>query len=125
MGGNSGAGSYNKIGVFKAKIMNNFVGDNNIQHVIEFGFGDGQQLTRAKYPRYTGLDVSETIMRKTSKRFEDDPTKHFQLYNGVTVPGLTADCCLSFDVIYHLVEDEVFHNYMKAMFDMSTKYVDS
>ena len=50
MGGNSGAGSYNKIAIFKAKIMNQFVLENNIQHVIEFGFGDGAQLERAKYP---------------------------------------------------------------------------
>ena len=55
--------------------------------------------------------------------FENDPAKHFQLYNGRTVPGLTADCTLSFDVIYHLVEDEVYHNYMEALFAMSTKYV--
>lgn len=58
MGGNSGAGSYNKIAIFKAKIMNQFVAENDIQHVIEFGFGDGAQLMRAKYPEYTGLDVS-------------------------------------------------------------------
>ena len=49
MGGNSGAGSYNKIGVFKAKIVNDFVADNGIGHMIEFGFGDGQQLTRVRW----------------------------------------------------------------------------
>lgn len=38
--------------------MNQFVAENKIQHVIEFGFGDGAQLMRAKYPQYTGLDVS-------------------------------------------------------------------
>lgn len=123
MGGNSGAGSYNQIGVFKAKIVNQFVADNHIEHMIEFGFGDGQQLSRAKYPRYTGLDVSETIFKKTSKRFENDPTKTFRLYDGNIVPGLTADCTISFDVIYHLVEDEVYHKYMAALFAASSKYV--
>eukprot|EP00040_Diaphanoeca_grandis_P013841 m.69943 g.69943 ORF g.69943 m.69943 type:complete len:354 (+) comp24161_c0_seq1:358-1419(+) len=123
MGGNSGAGSYNFIGQFKAEIVNGFVQDNNVQTVIEFGFGDGQQLSKAQYPKYIGLDVSETIMEKTSKRFEGDPAKEFRLYDGHSVPGLIGDLTLSFDVIYHLVEDEVYHNYMDALFAASSKYV--
>lgn len=92
MGGNSGAGSYNQIGVFKAEIVNNFVKDNGVNTVIEFGFGDGQQLTRAKYPHYIGVDVSKTIYEKTKKRFADDPSKEFRLYDGDIVPG---ELCLS------------------------------
>lgn len=124
MGGNSGAGSYNMIAAFKAKIMNQFVKDNNVKHVIEFGFGDGAQLTRAEYPRYTGLDVSKTIFEKTSAKFKDDSSKAFKLYDGTHIPDdVKGDLTLSFDVIYHLVEDQVFANYMKGMFDASTKYV--
>jgi hypothetical protein len=62
---------------------------------------------QARYPKYTGLDVSETIWKKTSDKFKDDPTKQFKLYDGNTIPGLTADCSLTFDVLYHLVEDSV------------------
>lgn len=123
MGGNSGAGSYNKIGVFKAEVVNNFVKDNDVKVVMEFGFGDGQQLTRAKYPYYIGLDVSKTIFEKTSERFKDDRAKEFRLYDGHTVDGLESDLTLSFDVIYHLVEDQVYYDYMEALFAMSTKYV--
>ena len=75
-----------------------------------------------RYPHYIGLDVSKTIHEKTSKRFKGDDTKEFRLYNGKPVIGLKEDCTLSFDVIYHLVEDEVFHNYMAALFAASTKY---
>jgi hypothetical protein len=63
--------------------------------------------TQAKYPTYTGLDVSETIFKKTSAKFAKDTTKHFQLYDGSPVAGLTGDCTLTFDVLYHLVEDAV------------------
>ena len=35
--------------------------------------------------------------------------------------GLKEDLTLSFDVIYHLVEDNVFHDYMAALFAASTK----
>jgi hypothetical protein len=34
-----------------------------VRSAIEFGCGDGHQLTLVDYPRYTGVDVSETIVR--------------------------------------------------------------
>ena len=34
-----------------------------------------------------------------------------------------AECALSLDVIYHLVEDEVFEAYMSHVFDAATRYV--
>ena len=87
-GGNSGGGSYNDIAQFKAKIVNNFVKDNNVDTVVEFGFGDGAQLTLAKYPLYMGFDVSPTIYAKTSHKFKDDKTKEFSLYDGHVIPGM-------------------------------------
>ena len=35
----------------------------------------------------------------------------------------TAQLTLSLDVIYHLIEDGVFHDYMKRLFDSSTEFV--
>lgn len=35
----------------------------------------------------------------------------------------TADLTLSLDVIYHLIEDNVFFTYMDRLFDSSTKFV--
>eukprot|EP00041_Stephanoeca_diplocostata_P011597 m.191838 g.191838 ORF g.191838 m.191838 type:complete len:88 (-) comp18601_c0_seq7:35-298(-) len=80
----------------QAQIMNGFVKDNDVKVVIEFGFGDGQQLTRAEYPRYIGVDVSKTILKKTSERFASDPTKEFRLYDGIAaIHGhLVGDDCL-------------------------------
>jgi hypothetical protein len=50
--GNSGAGSYGKLAEFKADILNKFISKNNIQSVIEFGCGDGNQLLLANYQCY-------------------------------------------------------------------------
>ena len=36
--------------------------------------------------------------------------------------GETADLTLSLDVIYHLVEDDVFAKYMRTLFAASTRY---
>ena len=52
--GNSGPGSYGDLAIFKAKILNEFIGTKNVQSVIEFGCGDGHQLSLARYPRISG-----------------------------------------------------------------------
>ena len=36
-GGNSGAGSYGRLALFKARFLNDFVRSENVQSVIEFG----------------------------------------------------------------------------------------
>ena len=37
--------------------------------------------------------------------------------------GETAELTLSLDVVYHLIEDDVFELYMKRLFDSSTRFV--
>ncbi len=126
-GGNSGIGSYGRLAEFKAQVLNDFVSAHAIQSVIEFGCGDGNQLALAKYPKYIGLDVSPAALRLCQDRFRDDPTKSFYLYSCtcfVDRAGLfTADLSLSLDVVYHLVEDEVFETYMGHLFDAASRFV--
>jgi SAM-dependent methyltransferase len=120
-GGNSGSGSYELLAEFKAEVLNEFVASNHIQSVIEFGCGDGNQLQLAEYPTYVGYDISPTAIERCRRLFADDPTKQFHLLDGYA--GETAELSMSLDVIYHLVEDSVFENYMKQLFDASTKFV--
>jgi hypothetical protein len=48
--GNSGSGSYGKLAEYKATVINGFVAANNIQQVMEFGCGDGNQLKQLHFP---------------------------------------------------------------------------
>ncbi|WP_052074778.1 class I SAM-dependent methyltransferase [Shewanella mangrovi] len=120
-GGNSGAGSYNKFAEFKAGFINDFVVKNNVITVVEFGCGDGNQLSYANYQEYIGLDVSETAVNICREKFIEDDTKKFFLVEKYVPPK--CDLALSLDVIYHLIEDNVFEKYMKQLFDTSLKYV--
>jgi len=120
-GGDSGVGSYGKFAEFKAAVINEFVAKHDLRSVIEFGCGDGNQLTLAKYPTYFGFDVSETVVSKCQKLFAGDASKHFRLV--AEYKGETADVALSLDVIYHLIEDDVFENYMRTLFEASNEYV--
>jgi hypothetical protein len=126
-GGTSGEGSYGDLAVGKARFLNAFVKDNDVQTVIELGSGDGNQLSLAAYPQYIGLDVSKTAIELCKIRFAGDPGKSFFLYDSscfVDRAGLfKADLALSLDVIYHLVEDPVFEVYMVHLFEAAKRYV--
>jgi cyclopropane fatty-acyl-phospholipid synthase-like methyltransferase len=126
-GGTSGAGSYGMLARAKAELLNAFVQERKLESVIEFGCGDGNQLSLAKYPTYIGLDVSPTAIALCKDRFAQDNSKSFFLYDGehfVDHAGLfTADLAISLDVIYHLVENNVYDVYIKQLFAAAQKYV--
>jgi len=121
-GGTSGAGSYGKLAIYKATIINDFISRHNIKSVMELGCGDGNQLKLAKYPSYIGYDVSPTAIALCQQLFERDNTKVFLFYDSNTKLS-DAELTLSLDVIYHLFEDRVFHQYMEDLFRCSTQYV--
>ena len=120
-GRDSGVGSFGKFAEFKAAVINEFVAKHDLRSVIEFGCGDGNQLTLAKYPAYLGFDVSETAVSKCQKLFAEGASKQFRSMAGYA--GETADVALSLDVIYHLVEDDVFEDYMRTLFGSAIRYV--
>lgn len=120
-GENSGDGSYGDLSEFKATFINGFVTDNNIKSIIELGSGDGNQLTLAKYSNYTGYDISPEAVSICSDLFKNDRTKSFKLMNELNDD--TAELTLSLDVIYHLIEDQVFKRYMQQLFSASDKFV--
>lgn len=120
-GGNSGDGSYDKLAEFKAEILNDFVSRFKIRTVIEYGCGDGNQLSYANYPEYIGFDISPTCIGICKNKFINDKTKKFKLIDEYT--SEKAELVLSLDVIFHLVEDDVYDRYMRQLFDTSLKYV--
>lgn len=122
--GNSGPGSHKRLAEFKAEVLNSFVEAKQVQQVIEWGSGDGNQLRKANYPHYIGFDISSAAIKLCKRKFHNDKNKEFICYDGgyYKVPH-KADLALSLDVVYHLVEDKVFQIYMHNLFESSNKYV--
>tara|TARA_B110000116_G_scaffold74534_1_gene64671 strand:+ start:686 stop:1324 length:639 start_codon:yes stop_codon:yes gene_type:complete len=120
-GGDSGYGSYGYLAEYKAEIINNFINNNSINTVIEFGSGDGNQLKYMNYKNYIGFDVSNYIIRKCRNKYKDDSTKQFNLYSNYN--NEISELTLSLDVIFHLIEEDIFIDYMKKLFNASNKYV--
>lgn len=126
-GGTSGAGSSGPAAAWKAEVVNRWVRDHDVRSVVDLGCGDGQQLSLADYPRYLGLDRSATAVRRCTELFADDPTKSFLAYDpsALSDPAgwLRGDLALSMEVLFHLVEDDVFDAYLRLLFDSAERYV--
>lgn len=124
-GGNSGAGSYDAKAEYKAGILNNIVKEYSVSNIIEFGCGDGNNLKYYNVDLYTGFDVSETAIKICMEKYKNDSSKSFIWYNPLLFKsgGLQADMTISFEVIFHLIEDDVFFKYMNDLFNSSYKYV--
>ena len=120
-GGNSGGGSYGQLAEFKAEIINQFIKKNDIKTIIEWGCGDGNQLTYMNYQDYIGFDVSKTALLHCSEKFKEDKSKTFLHTDKYT--NQSAVLSLSLDVIFHLIEDSVFNDYMNRLFNSSQKFV--
>ena len=128
-GGTSGRGSSGELASYKAKFLNEFVQERGITSVIEFGCGDGSQLSLTPYPKYIGLDVARTAIELCSNRFREDRRKSFFLYDPAAFVDrhdiFRAELALSLDVIYHLTEDTVFESYMRHLFGAAEQFVKS
>ena len=120
-GGNSGTGSYGHLAEFKGKVIEGFVKEKNVKNVIEFGSGDGNLLKYMDLPEYLGFDISEKAIENCKNLYRGDDRKKFKLVD--EYQNEQAELVLSLDVIFHLIEDQVFEAYMNRLFSSSYKYV--
>lgn len=121
LGGDSGAGSVGQTALYKAGVLNAFVAEKSITSVIEFGCGDGQQLALAKYPEYLGVDISDEAVRRCNERFAGNTGMRFMLLDEYC--GQQAELSMSLDVIFHLVENAVYDEYLQRLFAAGRRYV--
>lgn len=119
-GRTSGKGSYGKFSLFKAEVVNKFVKEHNIDFMIDFGCGDGNQASLFNCSKYIGFDVSETAIEICRKKFKGDSSKSFT--NSIDELS-KADLTLSCEVLFHLVELDKFVQYLQYLFGFSNKYV--
>lgn len=123
-GGNSGSGSYGALSSFKSEVINSFMLKNSIKSIIDYGVGDGNQLKLIDTTnrKYIGIDVSSNIIGNCKKMFNGDTTKEFYLDTEIPT-DIKGDLALSCDVLYHLIEDDIYHKYLNNLFNYSDKFV--
>lgn len=119
-GGNSGAGSYGRLADFKIRTVNDFIRDNQILSLLDYGCGDCNIAQHLDVAEYNGVDVSETAVKAARLKFKDDHARSFT----TTIPeDRKFDMSLSMDVIFHLIEDEVYDDYITKLFACASRYV--
>ena len=119
-GGNSGAGFHGRLAEFKADILNQFVESKSIQTVVEFGCGDGTQLSLA-LSLVCGTGCFPGSSCDVRAKFGEDPKEFRLLAEQSRFEGF--DLALSLDVVYHLIEHDVFEKYLRELFRASARYV--
>ena len=125
-GGNSGSGSMGVLAEFKAEVINNFIEEHDINSVIEFGCGDGNQLKYINYKKYLGFDVAKAAIDRCCLIFKDNKTKSFMMYDPqyfINNDFIKADLVVCLDVLYHVIPEEEFTKTLQDIFSCSSKYV--
>ena len=126
-GGDSGPGSYGASANYKADLINQAIREHGIHSIIELGCGDGNQLGYLEIDQYIGLDISKVAIHRCVARYGDNAKRSFILYDQNyfhdPLHVVSAECAISLDVIFHLVEDDVFARYVKNLFDCGRRFV--
>ena len=119
--GNSGDGSYGKLAIFKREIINCIIDKYEIKSVIDFGCGDGNQIKNINFIDYRGYDISETAIKICNNKYFNDQRYCFNYMKDYK--NEKAELSMSLDVIFHLIEDDIYHNYMKTLFNSTLEFV--
>lgn len=124
-GENSGKGSYGSFAEFKAEALSDFVSSNKINSISDLGCGDGANFKMIDFKgTYNGYDVSDYIINFQKINNQNPNWQFYHLGSNKSFDCITpAELTLSMDVILHLVNDEDYEIYMKALFNASTKFV--
>lgn len=123
-GGNSGEGSYGPLAQYKASFINDFCKKHGIRSAVELGCGDGNQSSKLLIERYVGVDISQKCIDWARRNF------HQQGWTFLTADEFKqtraehiAELGLSLDVVYHLIEDEVYRTYLEDLFATASRFV--
>ena len=114
--GDSGKGSYGTSATIKANYINSVIDKYQIKTINDLGHGDGNQIGLLEGDfQYFGYDVSSTARNKCIHKFQND--RRYTFLDSIETMS-KADLAMSIDVIYHLVEWEVYEQYLKDLFSL-------
>ena len=95
---------------------------------FEMGAGDGVVLSMTKHKSYLGYDVSNTTLTSLRSKYGNDQSRNFIHYDGgelsqEQLKESRSDLALSMEMLFHLVEENVWEQYLENLFALGTKYV--
>ena len=106
---------------YKTQVVNDWLKHYNIDSVIDLGCGIGNYIDVFNGFNYMGYDVSETAIKICQNKYGNEQSKTFKVIEKIV--NEKSNMTMSIDVIYYLVEDDVFVKYMNNLFNSSQRYV--
>jgi trans-aconitate methyltransferase len=124
-GRGSGDGSRGHLAEYKSMFLRDFVEAHNINYYLEYGCGDSYNLaiTSEYCPdlQIVGLDVAPKAIEMCKQKL---PQHEFYLVEEFDkTPPAKNSLVTSLDILYHLVEDEVYNDYMKRLVEFNAEYI--
>lgn len=101
-GQNSGSGSYGENAKFKANVINRVIEDYDCRDMVEFGCGDGNQMTLFNPIPYIGYDISQTIIAKNQVKYSNLSHAEFEVIDMDWDYSRIRDLSICVDVLFHL-----------------------
>jgi SAM-dependent methyltransferase len=121
-GGTSGAGSAGRLLGWKAAVINGFIAANGVGDVLDLGCGDGALAARIAVARYRGTDVAADALARTAAARDGSGDTRLIPWDAMDREP-PAELALSFDVIFHLVEDRPYGLYMRRLLAASRRFI--
>ncbi len=121
-GGNSGAGSYGRLRDYKLRIINGLIKEYEVGTLVDIGCGDGSVASGIHVDGYTGLDISEQALAVCRKAVKIKNSSFFTIQE-FSYEGKVFDMALSMDVIFHLIEEDLFREHIESLFKLAGKLV--
>lgn len=107
---------------YKAKMLNKIFETYTITKIADFGCGDGLLASRLKCAKYYGIEINSEIVSNLKNKFFEK--KEFEFSTKFESRWRNKiDASISVDVIFHLVEKDVYQKYMNELFSTDAKYV--
>jgi len=118
--GNSGLGSYGDESKFKSSYINDLIKKESIKTITDLGCGDGNQISLLSgFKKYYGYDFSDTALIKAKNI---NKGSEYEFINNISDLPI-SDMSMSLDVTYHIIEDNLFDEYLSKLFMLGERYV--
>jgi SAM-dependent methyltransferase len=118
--GNSGLGSYGDESKFKSSYINDLIKKESIKTITDLGCGDGNQISLLSgFKKYYGYDFSDTALIKAKNI---NKGAEYEFINNISDLPI-SDMSMSLDVTYHIIEDNLFDEYLSKLFMLGERYV--
>jgi len=118
-GGTSGEGSIGIQREWKWRVITSFLP--HIDHVIDVGCGNLSFWEGRDCSDYVGIDISETVIAQNRIRHPK-----WTFYSSAAenlIPDIKRSCVFCFDLLFHIMNDEVFIKILNNLCLYSTDYI--